>query len=367
MKRTRIRSTFITVSAFCCAALLAISPVHAGDILTINAPQKRQVYQRNNHNEAKITINGEINGTAGIIEARADLPGETKNGTARGWTTIAKQNEIDTGHFTGQVTLQAGGWYILTIRARRAQDVVDEDKVMKVGVGDVFVTAGQSNSANFGKPKQEAEDDRVVYFNGKHFVPAKDPIPGGCGDGGSPWPMLGDLIARSQQVPVCFRSASLTWTEVKNWMPGVKHNNHMLYDNLVKCIRAFPKGGVRAVLWHQGESDSLAGTSAKTYFKRLKTIINALNEDSGYVIPWFVAQASFHPEANATQEEEVANGQRRLWEKGVAHRGPNTDELGQSYRHDRVHFNQKGLTTHARRWFKALAAKYNWATDSSNK
>ena len=76
-----------------------------------------------------------------------------------------------------------------------------------------FITAGQSNSANHGKPRQKAKDDRVVYYNGKSFVPAKDPIPGGSGSGGSVWPILGDHIVKSQQVPVCFSSASLTWSE----------------------------------------------------------------------------------------------------------------------------------------------------------
>jgi len=114
------------------------------------------------------------------------------------------------------------------------------------------VTAGQSNSANFGTPKRRAEDNRGVYFDGKSYLPAQDPIPGGCGGGGSPWVILGDLIASDEGVPVCFRSASLTWTEVKSWLPP----DNGLYKNLVKCVKPFGPNGVRAVLWHQGESDT---------------------------------------------------------------------------------------------------------------
>lgn len=256
--------------------------------------------------------------------------------------------------FTGKMSLEAGGWYTVTIRARVDEDVVAESKIVKVGVGDVFITAGQSNSANYGRPRQAAKDDRVVYYNGKNFVLAKDPIPGGCGSGGSVWPVLGDHIVKSQQIPVCFRSASLTWTEVKNWMPGVKCRNLMLYDNLAKCVGEFGKNGVRAVLWHQGESDSLAKTSAETYCSRLKTIIESLNKDAGYEIPWFVAQASFHPGSKEPEEQEVARGQQLLWERGIARKGPVTDDLGTEYRSDGVHFNQLGLTTHGERWFKAL-------------
>ncbi len=333
-----------------CATLLAAPLVYAENALVVQSPLELQVSQRDKQNQAAITIAGTIQGTVELIEARAVLKPEATRGKSVNWTTIATGKQIAKGQFTGSLSLQAGGWYILSIRARNAQDVIAEAKVMKIGVGDVFITAGQSNSANYGKPRQTAKDDRVVYFNGQNFVRAQDPIPGGSGGGGSPWPILGDLIAQSDKIPVCFRSASLTWTEVKNWLPP----NTRLYGNLAKCTGEFGKGGVRAVLWHQGESDSLAKTPAETYFERLQTIINSLNRDAGYRIPWFVAQASFHPGSKEPEEREVARGQALLWKRKIAHEGAITDDLGKEYRSDGVHFNQLGLTTHAKRWFKAL-------------
>ena len=362
---TRTRS-MTTLTAFWCAVLLTICPVHADPAVSVNAPLELQVCQRNDKDQANVVIAGAMNEGVDVIEAKADLVAGVKNGEAVGWLTIVEGKDITDGKFSGRMSLKAGGWYTITIRARRADEIVGETTIKKVGVGEVFVTAGQSNSANYGRPRQMAKDDRVVYFDGKSFVPAKDPIPGGCGGGGSVWPIVGDMVAKSQQVPVCFRSASLTWTEVKNWTPGVKYKKWTLYDNLVKCVGEFPKSGVRAVLWHQGESDSLAKTPAETYCNRLKTTIESLNKDAGYDLPWFVAQASFHPGSKEPEEREVANGQQLLWEKGVANQGPNTDELGQEYRSDRVHFNQKGLSAHAEGWWKALAAEYKWKTESSN-
>lgn len=350
--------------ACCCALLLAICTVQAQEpvpVLSLSAPLERQVSQRTDRNQADVVVAGVVKEIADIIEAKADLATGIGNGQAVGWTTIAQREDIVAGKFSGRISLQAGGWYTLTVRARLGEKVVAEAAISKVGVGEVFVTAGQSNSANFSKPRQAAKDDRVVYLNGKRqFVPARDPIPNGCGRDGSPWPILGDLIAESQQVPVCFRSASPTWTEVKNWMPGVQHKHWNLYNTLVGRVREFPKGGVRAVLWHQGESDSLAKTPAATYRDRLKTIIESLNQDAGYDLPWFVAQASFHTKSTAEEEAEVAKGQELLWTQGVAKRGPNTDELGPEYRSGGVHFNQRGLTAHAERWFKALSDAYGW-------
>lgn len=354
--------TIRIVSAFCGALLLTIYSVHAQIALTINEPLELQVTQRNDSNQADVVVAGVVKPAVDIIEAKADLAAGIKVGEAVGWTTIAERKDLIGGKFSGQLPLKAGGWYVITVRGRIGEEIVAETTITKVGVGEVFVTAGQSNSANFGKPKQVAKDDRVVYSKGRSFVPAKDPIPGGCGRDGSPWPILGDLIVGSQQVPVCFRSSSPTWAEVQKWMPGVQHKSFKLYDTLVGRVRELPKGGVRAILWHQGESDSLAKTPAETYRDRMKTIIESLNKDAGYELTWFVAQASLHSKSEEAEEKEVARGQELLWKEGIAKRGPNTDELGPEYRSDKVHFNQKGLTAHAERWFKALAGEYQWKT-----
>jgi len=360
---TRIRLWFVP----CVALLVANSSVQAEDVketLTVVSPISCQVFQRGKEDQADVIVEGTISEKADVIEAKADLAPDATRGTATKWVAIASQDQIVKGKFSGRLTLRAGGWYRVTVRARLGTRIIAEQAVNKVGVGEVFVTAGQSNSANFGNPRQKAQDDRVVYFDGKGFVHAKDPIPGGCGGGGSPWALLGDRIVASQQVPVCFRSASLTWTEVKNWLPP----DTPLYSNLVACVKEFGKEGVRAVLWHQGESDTLVKTSAETYYDRVKNIVETLNKDAEYQIPWFVAQASFHPGSKAPEQEQVAKGQNLLWERNICCQGPITDDLlGQDYRHDGVHFNQKGLAKHAERWFDALSKTFQWKTYSSNK
>jgi hypothetical protein len=53
--------------------------------------------------------------------------------------------------------------------------------------------------------------------------------------------------------------------------------------------------------------------------------------------------------------------------KNLPIKGAVTDGIGKEYRSDGVHFSQLGLTTHAERWFAALAAEYKWKADSSNK
>ena len=344
------------------AMFAADARIHAEDAkatLTLTSPVSSQVFQRSKADQADILIEGTLSDKADVIEAKADLVAGAKRGTPTKWVAVTRPGQGVEGKFSGRLKLQAGGWYQVTVRAMAGTRMIAQQAVDKVGVGEVFVTAGQSNSANYGNPRQEAQDDRVVYFDGKGFARAQDPIPGGCGGGGSPWALLGDRIVASQQVPVCFRSASLNWTEVAAWLPP----DTELYKNLVVCVKLFGKDGVRAVLWHQGESDTLVKTSAETYCDRVKTIVETLNKNAGYEIPWVVAQASFHPGSQAPEQEQVAKGQQLLWAKKICYQGPVTDDLlGPEYRHDGVHFNQKGLAKHAERWFDALSNAFQWNT-----
>ena len=98
----------------------------------------------------------------------------------------------------------------------------------------------------------------------------------------------------------------------------------------------------------------------------MQTIVETLNKDAGYQLRWFVAQASFHPGSQAPEQAEVAKGQQLLWAKKICGQGPVTDDLlGAEYRHDGVHFNQKGLEKHAERWFDALSQAFKWQPSSS--
>jgi hypothetical protein len=125
----------------------------------------------------------------------------------------------------------------------------------------------------------------------------------------------------------------------------------------MKRVAALGPGGFRAVLWHQGESDAgqaRAGypaerqISGKHYRELLEKIIRGSRKDAGWEVPWFVARATYHSEADPADEEFRA-AQKSLWEDGVALEGADTDSLGKEYRAG-VHFNAKGLTAHGELW-----------------
>ena len=338
----------------------------------LELPLERQVFQRNAQEWAEVKMAGAVPAGTGLVEAKAEhgpgLRGETTD-----WKVVATGAQIRDGKFGGTIKLATGGWYQLKARFRKSAEnpsILGEASVGQVGVGDVFITAGQSNSVNHGKPRQKSVEDLCVYFDGRKFTPAADPIPDAIGEGGTPWPILGDLLSRSTRAPVCFRSATVNYERVCNWVPG-----HQNVERLVERAKWFGPRGIRAVLWVQGEADAdtcgnpNGPTSAADYERDATAMIEFSRKQLGWPVDWFVAGNSYCP-AHGTgapkQPAAVASilgAQKALWDKGVAFRGPDTVDLVGSadYRHDGIHFGPRGLLVHAERWYAALSEHYHSA------
>ncbi len=336
-------------------------PLASGTI-ALALPTARQVLQRDASNHADIQVQGTWSGSPARIEARAVvMTGATNNGVATDWVPIA--DVAASQAFAGVIPgVTAGGWYQVEVRVIDADaGVVATGTVERVGVGDVFVTAGQSNAACFGSPAQTPGDDRISAYtlSTRSWRWAKDPQPdnsAGMGTGGSPWPRLGSLLVQSNPVPVGFVGLAYGGTSISQWAPGTD-----LFRNLTNTLVRFGTNGVRAVLWHQGESDSLASTSAANYARQLSNIVARARSAAGWPVPWGIAEASFHPSATRSQEEPVAAGQR-LFVAGTtdSFRGARTDDFNlEGKLSDTVHFNATGLDDHGRLWAEAL-----WGVES---
>jgi hypothetical protein len=149
-------------------------------------------------------------------------------------------------------------------------------------------------------------------------------------------------------------------------LPGTSNYN----SRLRTAIQSFPAAGFRAVLWHQGESDSIANVDAATHASRLGSIISQSRTDAGWTIPWYISEASFHPDTNLSQEEKVTAGQRAAIHADPAvFFGPTTDafhleDASGGKLSDTVHFNAAGLADHAAQW-SAILTEATTATPSN--
>lgn len=334
---------FIVCSKICLASL------------TLTSPTTRQVVQRNSDNFAQVQISGEISGGVDRIEARAFVMAYG-SGQSVSWTKVAGKTK--NGVFSGKLRLSAGGWYRIEIRAIKSSEIVESTAVEKVGVGEVFVTAGQSNSTNYGFPKTTPVEDRVSAWNGKEWQFAADPQPIASDDSsrnGSPWPSLGDQLVQRLDVPIGLISTGWGGSAVSQW-----NSDGTLYPRMGNALRYLGKNSERAVLWHQGETDMVLGTSTELYMKLMRSLIDQSRKDASWDVPWVIAGVSFMPSQQfgtelAPKMKAVREAQRRLADDESIYKGPTTDNMvGPGWRSDTVHFNEKGLKEHGRRWADVL-------------
>ena len=270
----------------------------AAGSITLTAPLEHQVTQRVTKVSGPLIIRGQLVDVPAentVIEARLRAVGAAEaevaasageSGKADGaagagpedWRRLVVERHEGGGFSTG-LEMAAGGWQRLEVRVVVADRVVAEEAVAPVGCGEVFVIAGQSNSANHGEERQRPESGLVTTFDGVRWRVADDPQPGASGDGGSFIPTFGDAMARKFNVPIGIASCGVGATSVREWLPAGARFPHP--PTIEGHVRPVPEGGweskgdifaaftgrlaalgsrgFRAVLWHQGESAHPAG------------------------------------------------------------------------------------------------------------
>lgn len=293
----------------------------SGQAASLDLPLEWQVTQRNAEDWAEVKVAGTVPTNAILVEAKAEL-GAGLRRKATDWLVVARVAQFKDGKFCGRPKLAARGWYTLNVRFRKsAADpaVIGEAAVEHVGVGDVFVVAGQSNSSNRGQERQETMTGLVTAFYGKHWQLANDPQLGASGDAGSFMPPFGDAMAGKFKVPVGIIACGIAATSVREWLPkgatfpnpptlkgrvrqlpgGEWESKGEAFDMFVTRMKQLGPKGFRAVLWHQGESDAEQPDPKRTlpgkqYPQYLEQIIRASRQEIGWDAPCFVALVSSH-------------------------------------------------------------------------
>jgi hypothetical protein len=365
----KLRLSFVLIAATCC-----VSAVAQDAPVTVSSPLDYQVFQRRTRLQGTILVRGEVL-TAVKVEARVE--GTSLEGPLPGrWRRMT----VDEAHrqFSGELPVIAGGFYRVEIRATDAAGKRALITVPNVGVGEVFVISGQSNSTNYGEVLQKTETGMVASFSGTTWVLANDPQPGVQDNSkkGSFIPSFGDALYRRYHVPIGIASVGHGSTSVRQWLPagtaihvmptmtkyvkkdadGLLVSDGTLFDGMMTRIRQLGPHGFRALLWHQGESDSHQPPEheidATTYRSMMVTLIRASRKKAGWDFPWFVAQASYHTSED-TGCPPIREAQRSLWKRNLAMEGPDSDTLTVAYRQNSgkgTHMNDAGLKAHGLLW-----------------
>jgi beta-glucanase (GH16 family) len=361
---------------------LLISPACVrGADLVIQSPRDYEVFQRDSLTAGAVRLHGKGNAEADVWQYRLIQKPKAGEGRVDPWRDFPSALQKD--RFDFFVSAPTGGWYQLEIRGLKAGDVIASGFVDHVGVGEVFLIAGQSNAGNHGSERQLSESGLVSSFDGKKWNIANDPQKGASGSGGSFLPSFGDKVAQRFNVPVGLVPMAAGGTSVREWLPegtpfqqqtttgkGVRKNDNglwesdgILFNALTSKLEERGSHGVRAVLWHQGESDAGQARSGypadrqisgEQYTQFLTTLVTSARSKAGWSVPWFTAQTTYHSEVDAS-DSEFREAQSRMWKNGTTLQGPDTDALRAEFRQG-VHFNAAGLQKHGELWAQQVSS-----------
>ena len=316
--------------------------------ITISSPVLRQVFQRDLNKQALVTITGSYSQPIDTIQVRF-TPVKIGQGELVDWTVI-KSAPLG-GLFKGNVVVK-GGWYTMEVKGLLGGKIVGNISTLsRVGVGEVFVIAGQSNAGGSGLLETNetgATDDRVncanfisprSYFTNSPFFHAdlaqfsiiefsqlkKTSAIGPAGLGPYYWGKVGDALAAKENVPVMFFNAGWAGASVRVWRESAENptigvpsdfqfdpnvtNRYDVgypYANFNATLRYYGVNlGIRAILWMEGETANLLNLSATrnnkplpvteaNYLDNLQRLIKKTRQDLGNnKLAWVVARTSY--------------------------------------------------------------------------
>lgn len=362
----------------------------------LDSPSDYQIFQRATGQGGEVVISGRI-----LPESKTTLPmdclearliGKSSDGDVPGqWQPLPFDPHVPA--FRAELMTPAGGWYSVQVRALYQKDPLMTNTVAHVGVGEIFVIAGQSNSANYGEKQSRTETGLVAAFAGTNWQLAADPEPGAGGRKGSFMPLFGDAMVRRFHVPVGIVATGIGSTSVREWLPrGVSFTNlppltrnvvtvgpgrwessGRIFDGFTERMKQLGPNGFRAVLWHQGESDANQADRTRTlsgalYRKYLEQLISDSRKEIGWNAPWFVATASYHSPGD-TGSPDIRAAQKGVCDDGFALPGPDTDTLTGRMREKRgagIHLSAAGLQAHAQLWVDKVAPWLEQQTAAGN-
>ena len=224
----------------------------------------------------------------------------------------------------------------------------------------LFLLAGQSNMAGRGavEPEDRVRHPRVWGFNQRlHWVAAVDPLHfdkpiAGVGPGRSFGIALADAepAANVGLVPV-----AVGGSPISAWEPGAVHaqTGSKPYDDAIARIRiAKAAGEFKAILWHQGESDS-GEAATPDYEARLTALIERLRaEVKSPALPVLIGQLGRFADAPWRESRTTIDAVHRKLARELRNVALVSSD-GLVHKGDRVHFDSPSARELGRRYAEA--------------
>lgn len=318
-----------------------------------HGPMDWQILQRRLDNKTDIHLAG-VWKTSGGVAARVEVRVVDERWNRAVTAGLDWQYADTRGDGTWEATLAsvpAGGPYRIETRLQPREDEWRQngDRIHHVGVGDLWVIAGQSNAVGYGHGAVEDPPAEGVHLFRPSEVwsladhPLDDPtrtrhpasFDGGWSDH-SPWLAWGRVMRRELGIPVGLIPTALGGSHLRLWDPH--SDNHPLYENMLAMVRAacgerdytrfdpvdggpvfLPPahgeiGRIAGMLWYQGCSDTGLEEDFTSYAWRFSRFLESLrNALDAPALPVVTVQLNRCNECQNPQGwSEVREQQRRV-------------------------------------------------------
>lgn len=256
------------------------------------------IVQRNDKGYAEVTFEGDLNLSYGNGErVVARIVREDDNLVIGDLTKC----EVKDGHWSVDLTLPEGGLYRIEAIYAAVGCSTNWGRKIKcvhhIGVGDLYMTAGQSNMSGYGR--ETAYDPpclgvHALYCNGKWRV-ASHPLHDGVdslyehNDGAaetSPALSFARRLYQELHIPIGIIPAAIGGSPLRDWNPD---------EDGCLWREAFARteicGGIKGIIWSQGCADGTPEL-APTYLERFKTTVKLWRKDMNSEFPILIVQAN---------------------------------------------------------------------------
>ncbi len=216
----------------------------------------------------------------------------------------------ENGHFrTALPQVPAGGLY--TLVCQLGDDGIPGEWERRgearfhLGVGDLYLIAGQSNSSGYGKtPGYDPADSAVhLYTNGGFWHTAAHPMNDSTDSyhpinaewataGTCPWLRFGSVLRKALNYPIGLLQASKGDSYLHQWLPATYAENDPVIAAKPDYFANYIAGGlwqvavdvtlsvgkIAGVLWYHGSNDADEPVWAERYGERFATFVSAFRK-----------------------------------------------------------------------------------------
>ncbi len=304
-------------------------------VIINEGPQSWQIIQQS-QGYAEVNLSGTYS-TLGVVDSckvYARIVKEENYETVISWQEC-KISEISKSEGTWNITLKnipCGGLYRLETCLNQNNEPVEwsrrGDMIHHIGVGDIYVIAGQSNSAGYGRDMAYDAPDLGVHLlrnNGKWDL-ASHPFNESTGTiheenmeaanpGSSPYLQFGKILKEALGYPIGFLQTALGGSPLSSWNPD---ENGYLYKTMLDVIKG-QGSQIKGVLWYQGESDANKAL-ADSYLERFENMVETLRKDiSNPSLPFMTVQLN-RCIGVASEDDNISWGKIRETQRQAANK-----------------------------------------------